>query len=130
MLLVSRGAQGAAAALAAPSTLALLTTTFTEGTERNRALSVFSAISGAGSAVGLIVGGMLTEWGSWRWVFFINIPVGIAIAALAPRYVAETARHPGGRRRPAPCSPSAGRCGSRSSAPEPATRERCSGRWR
>lgn len=97
LLLVSRGAQGAAAALAAPSTLALLTTTFTEGTERNRALSVFSAISGAGSAVGLIVGGMLTEWGSWRWVFFINIPVGLAIAALAPRYVAETARHPGGR---------------------------------
>jgi EmrB/QacA subfamily drug resistance transporter len=96
-LLIARGLQGAAAALAAPSTLALITTSFSEGAERNRALSVFSAISGAGSAIGLTVGGMLTDWGSWRWVFFINIPVGIAIALLAPRYIQETERHRGGR---------------------------------
>lgn len=97
MLLVSRGLQGASAALAAPSTLALIATTFREGAERNRALSVFSAISGAGSAIGLTVGGMLTDWGSWRWVFFVNIPVGVAIVLLAPRFIEETARHRGGR---------------------------------
>jgi EmrB/QacA subfamily drug resistance transporter len=96
-LLVARGFQGAAAALAAPSTLALIATSFREGAERNRALSVFSAISGAGSAVGLTVGGMLTDWGSWRWVFFVNIPVGAAIVLLAPRFIKETARHRGGR---------------------------------
>ncbi|WUH91300.1 MFS transporter [Streptomyces sp. NBC_00433] len=96
-LLIARGFQGAAAALAAPSTLALIATSFREGSERNRALSVFSAISGAGSAVGLTVGGMLTDWGSWRWVFFVNIPVGIAIVLLAPRFIKETERHRGGR---------------------------------
>lgn len=96
-LLIARGLQGAAAALAAPSTLALITTTFAEGTERVRALSVFSAVSGAGAAIGLTVGGMLTDWGSWRWVFFVNIPVGIAIVLLAPRSIKETERHPGGR---------------------------------
>jgi EmrB/QacA subfamily drug resistance transporter len=96
-LLVARGLQGAAAALAAPSTLALIATSFSEGMERNRALSVFSAISGAGSAIGLTVGGMLTDWGSWRWVFFVNVPVGIAIMLLAPRFIKETERHPGGR---------------------------------
>jgi EmrB/QacA subfamily drug resistance transporter len=97
LLLVARGLQGASAALAAPSTLALIATTFREGIERNRALSVFSAISGAGSAIGLTLGGMLTDWGSWRWVFFVNIPVGLAIVLLAPRYINETERHRGGR---------------------------------
>jgi EmrB/QacA subfamily drug resistance transporter len=96
-LLVARGFQGAAAALAAPSTLALIATSFSEGIERNRALSVFSAISGAGSAIGLTAGGILTDLGSWRWVFFVNVPVGIAIVLLAPRYIKETARHRGGR---------------------------------
>ncbi|WP_225850045.1 MFS transporter [Streptomyces sp. HPF1205] len=97
LLLVARGLQGASAALAAPSTLALIATTFGEGAERNRALSVFSAISGAGSAIGLTLGGMLTDWGSWRWVFFVNIPVGAAIVLLAPRFINETERHRGGR---------------------------------
>jgi EmrB/QacA subfamily drug resistance transporter len=96
-LLVARGLQGAAAALAAPSTLALIATSFREGADRNRALAVFSAISGAGSAVGLTLGGMLTDWGSWRWVFFVNIPVGVAIVLLAPRFITETERHRGGR---------------------------------
>ncbi|NUP42502.1 MAG: MFS transporter [Streptomyces sp.] len=96
-LLVARGVQGAAAALAAPSTLALIATTFREGPERTRALSVFSAIAGAGSAIGLTAGGMLTDWGSWRWVFFINIPIGAAIVAIAPRVITETERHRGGR---------------------------------
>ncbi len=96
-LLVARGVQGAAAALAAPSTLALIATSFAEGSERNRALSVFSAVSGAGSAIGLTVGGMLTDWGSWRWVFFVNVPVGLAVVLLAPRLIKETQRHRGGR---------------------------------
>ncbi|MFI0898923.1 MFS transporter [Streptomyces sp. NPDC020983] len=96
-LLVARGLQGAAAALAAPSTLALIATNFREGAERNRALSVFSAVAGAGSAVGLTLGGMLTDWGSWRWVFFVNIPIGAAVVLLGPRYITETARHRGGR---------------------------------
>jgi EmrB/QacA subfamily drug resistance transporter len=96
-LLIARGVQGAAGALAAPSTLALIATSFSEGAERNRALSVFSAVSGAGSAVGLTAGGMLTDWGSWRWVFFVNIPVGVAIVLLAPRFISETEKHRGGR---------------------------------
>lgn len=96
-LLVARTAQGVSAALAAPSTLALIATTFKEGAERLRALSVFSAVAGAGASIGLIVGGVLTDLGSWRWVFFINIPVGAAIALLATRYVTETERHRGGR---------------------------------
>ncbi|WP_232792490.1 MFS transporter [Actinacidiphila yeochonensis] len=96
-LLVARGVQGAAAALAAPGTLALIATSFAEGAERNRALAVFSAVSGAGSAIGLALGGMLTDWGSWRWVFFVNVPVGAAILLLAPRHITETRRQRGGR---------------------------------
>jgi MFS family permease len=96
-LLIARTAQGVSAALAAPSTLALITTTFADGPERHRALSVFSAVAGAGSAIGLIVGGALTDWGSWRWIFFVNVPIGISIAALAPRHVVETERHRGAR---------------------------------
>ncbi|MGW5353827.1 MFS transporter [Streptomyces sp. NPDC004031] len=96
-LLVARGLQGAAAALAAPSTLALIATTFREGPERIRALSVFSAVAGGATTIGLTLGGMLTSWGSWRWVFFINIPIGAAIVLLGPRCVPETARHRGGR---------------------------------
>jgi EmrB/QacA subfamily drug resistance transporter len=95
-LLVARTLQGAAAALAAPSTLALITTTFKEGPDRNRALSLYSAVAGAGSGIGLIVGGLLTDYGNWRWVFFINIPLGVAVALLVPRHVAETQRHSGG----------------------------------
>ncbi|WP_419997398.1 MFS transporter [Streptomyces boninensis] len=94
-LLVFRTLQGAAAALAAPSTLALITTTFAEGAERGRALSVFSSISGAGASIGLIVGGALTDWIDWRWVLFINVPIGLAIAAFAPRYITETPRRRG-----------------------------------
>ncbi|NGN68706.1 MFS transporter [Streptomyces sp. A7024] len=94
-LLIFRTLQGAAAALAAPSTLALIATTFAEGAERGRALSVFSSISGAGASIGLILGGALTDWIDWRWVLFINVPIGLAIAALAPRYVAETPRQRG-----------------------------------
>lgn len=93
-LLAARALQGAGAAFAAPSTLALLNTNF-EGAERTKALSIYSAVSGAGMAFGLIVGGLLTDWLSWRSVLFINVPIGLAILVLAPLYVRQPERHPG-----------------------------------
>ncbi|WP_405139327.1 MFS transporter [Sphaerisporangium sp. NBC_01403] len=94
-LLASRTLQGVGAAVAAPSVLALIATTFAEGQARARALSVYSAVAGAGATVGLIAGGLLTDTTSWRWVFFVNIPVGGAVLLLAPRFVRETERHQG-----------------------------------
>ncbi|TVT21057.1 MFS transporter [Amycolatopsis acidiphila] len=93
-LLVARIVQGLGAAAAGPSTLALLTTTFTEPKARLRALALFSAMSSAGFAVGLILGGLLTEWLSWRWVLFINVPFGIAAVVFATRHLWEPERHP------------------------------------
>ena len=94
-LLAARAVQGAAAAIAAPSTLALLTTSFPEGSERTRAIAAYAAVAGGGGSVGLVLGGMLTDWISWRWGLFINVPVGLALIWLAPRYLAETERRPG-----------------------------------
>jgi EmrB/QacA subfamily drug resistance transporter len=94
-LLAARAAQGAGAAIAAPSTLALLTTSFPEGHERTRAVALYSAVSGAGGSLGLVLGGMVTDWISWRWGLFLNVPVGIALIALAPRVLPETERRPG-----------------------------------
>jgi EmrB/QacA subfamily drug resistance transporter len=90
MLIVGRGFQGLGGALVSPAALAIITTTFTENAERTRALGVWSAIAASGSAVGLLLGGVLTSLVSWRWVFFVNIPVGIATVMLALRYVADT----------------------------------------
>ena len=73
-LLGARAVQGIGAAIAAPSTLALLTTTFREGRERTRAIAYYSAVAGGGGSVGLVLGGMLTDWISWRWGLFINVP--------------------------------------------------------
>jgi EmrB/QacA subfamily drug resistance transporter len=94
-LLVSRALQGVGGALAAPSSLALLTTMFPGGQERLRALALFTAVSVGGGAIGLISGGMLTEWASWRWVMFVNVPIGIVVYALGRRVLPETARHHG-----------------------------------
>ncbi|GAA4214874.1 MFS transporter [Actinocatenispora rupis] len=94
MLIAARTAQGVGAAMAAPSALALVVTTF-DGPARVRAIALYSAISGAGSSVGLIVGGMLTAWVSWRWVLFVNVPIGIALVLLAPLALAETPRATG-----------------------------------
>lgn len=91
-LLATRAVQGASAALTAPSTLALLTATFAEGPRRNRVLGIYSAISGAGLAIGLILGGLLTE-ASWRWVMFINVPIGAAVLLLGSRVLPEPERH-------------------------------------
>ena len=88
-LLVARAVQGVGAAMASPSTLSLISATFEEGPERNRALGIFTAVSAGGGSLGLVLGGALTSWVSWRWVLFINVPIGIAIIALAPRFVPE-----------------------------------------
>ncbi|MFD0684717.1 MFS transporter [Actinomadura fibrosa] len=93
-LLAARTAQGVAAAVAAPSAMSLIATSFA-GQARVRALSVYSAVSGAGGAIGMLAGGLLTEASSWRLVFFVNVPVGVALALLAPRVLAETDRRPG-----------------------------------
>ena len=94
-LLAARAAQGAGGAIASPTALALVTTTFQEGPERNRAFGVFAAVSAGGGAIGLLAGGMLTEWLDWRWVLFVNVPIGVFIAALTPLYILESPRHPG-----------------------------------
>jgi EmrB/QacA subfamily drug resistance transporter len=89
MMLAARAVQGLGGALAAPNALALITTTFPAGKERNRAMGVFAAMSGAGAAIGLILGGALTEI-DWRWNFFINLPIGIVVAFLAQRILTES----------------------------------------
>jgi EmrB/QacA subfamily drug resistance transporter len=94
VLLASRILQGVAAAAASPNALALITTTFPAGKERNRAMAVYAAMSGAGAAIGLILGGALTE-ASWRWTFFINTPIGLIVAVLAFRFLGESARQTG-----------------------------------
>src|SRR5919108_3440826 len=81
-LLAARAVQGAGGAMIAPTALALVTTTFAEGPARDRAMGVYAAMAGGGGAVGLLVGGLLTSYVSWRWVLFVNVPLGIA-AALA-----------------------------------------------
>src|ERR1700748_805838 len=90
MLLVARGIQGFGGALASPAALSLILTNFAEGSERNRALAVCGAIAGAGGSIGLLLGGVIVEVLSWRWVFFVNVPIGAAVLALAPRIVPES----------------------------------------
>jgi EmrB/QacA subfamily drug resistance transporter len=94
-LLAARVLQGVGGAIASPTSLALITTTFPEGPERNRAFGVFAAVSAGGGAIGLLAGGMLTEWLDWRWVFFVNLPIGLLIAVLTPLYISESERHTG-----------------------------------
>ena len=89
-LLIARGAQGLGGALVSPAALSIILTTFAEGSERNRALAVWGAIAGAGGAVGLLLGGAIVEVLSWRWVFFVNVPIGAAVLLLAPRILPES----------------------------------------
>ena len=90
MLIVSRALQGLGAALLSPAALSILTATFTEGAERNKALGVWGAVAGAGGAVGVLLGGILTEYLSWRWVLLVNVPIVAAAAVLAPRIIVES----------------------------------------
>ncbi|GAA0355108.1 MFS transporter [Microbispora corallina] len=92
MLLAGRAAQGVGAALMSPAALSVITTTFA-GEDRSRALGVWAAIGGAGSALGVILGGLLTSGPGWRWVFFINVPAGLAILALLPTLIPASRRH-------------------------------------
>ena len=94
-LLAARALQGVGGAIIAPTALSLITTTFPEGPPRNRAMGVYAAMSIGGAAVGLIAGGLLTTYLSWRWVLFVNVPIGVLVAVLAPRALAESGRRPG-----------------------------------
>ncbi|MFZ4191526.1 MFS transporter [Streptomyces pseudogriseolus] len=94
-LLAARALQGVGGAIASPTSLALISTTFREGPERNRAFGVFAAVSAGGGAIGLLAGGILVEWLNWRWVLFVNVPIGLLIALATPRYIKESERHPG-----------------------------------
>src|SRR6187455_3890955 len=89
-LIIARGAQGLGAALVSPAALSIVTTTFREGPERTKALGVWAAIAVGGGAVGLVLGGFLVETLSWPWIFFVNIPVGIAVFVAALRNVPES----------------------------------------
>jgi EmrB/QacA subfamily drug resistance transporter len=93
-LLTARAVQGVGGAIASPTSLALITTTFPEGPARTRAFGIYAAVSGGGGAIGLLAGGMLTQWLDWRWVFFVNLPIGLAVALLAPVYIDESPRRP------------------------------------
>lgn len=94
LLIGARVLQGVGAALAAPSALALITTTFPAGKSRNTAMGVYAAMGGVGATVGLLLGGTLTDLLDWRWVFFVNIPIGLAVLA-GTRTLVEARRHPG-----------------------------------
>jgi EmrB/QacA subfamily drug resistance transporter len=89
-LIIARAVQGLGAALLSPAALSLVTVLFAEGSERNKAMGVWGAVAGSGGAVGVLLGGMLTEWAGWEWVLFVNVPVGIAAALLAPRLLPES----------------------------------------
>jgi EmrB/QacA subfamily drug resistance transporter len=94
-MISARAIQGLGAAILAPSTLALLQTTFAEGPERTRAVSYYSAVAGVAASVGLVLGGVLADWISWRVGFFINLPIGIAMIIAARRYIVESERRAG-----------------------------------
>src|SRR5438132_4665241 len=89
-LLAARAIQGLGAAIVSPAALSIITTTFAEGAERNRALGIWGAVAGAGGAAGVLLGGVLTSGLSWRWVLFVNVPIGLFCAFLAPRVLPES----------------------------------------
>jgi EmrB/QacA subfamily drug resistance transporter len=90
VLIGARALQGLGAAIISPAALSIITTTFDEGAERNKALGIWGAIGGSGAAVGVLAGGILTKYLGWEWIFFVNVPVGAAALALAPRFVRES----------------------------------------
>ena len=87
--------QGVGGAIASPAVLALIIASFAEGRERARALSIYTAVAMGGGSLGLVLGGVITEWVSWRWVLFINVPIGILVALTAPLFLPESQRQPG-----------------------------------
>jgi EmrB/QacA subfamily drug resistance transporter len=95
-LIIARAVQGLGAAIVSPAALSIITNTFADGPERNRALGIWGAVAGAGGADGVLLGGILTSGLSWRWVLFVNVPIGIAAAAMAPRTLRESRREEAG----------------------------------
>ena len=91
-LIASRAVQGVGGAIAAPTALSLIGDTFPEGPSRTRAMGVYAAMSGAGGALGLLLGGILTDIASWRWVLFVNVPIGAVVAVTAPRALGSAQR--------------------------------------
>jgi EmrB/QacA subfamily drug resistance transporter len=96
-LIVARGLQGLGGAVVAPATLSILTRTFTEGIERNRALAAWGAMGAAGGAAGALIGGILTDALGWQWILFINVPIGLVAVLAARRFIAESAPAAGER---------------------------------
>jgi EmrB/QacA subfamily drug resistance transporter len=90
VLIASRAVQGLGAAIISPAALSIITTTFEEGPERNKALGIWGAIGGSGAAVGVLAGGLLTKYLGWEWIFFVNLPVGALAFVIAPRFVRES----------------------------------------
>jgi len=90
VLIASRAVQGLGAAIVSPAALSIVTTLFREGAERNKALGIWGAVGGSGAAVGVLMGGILTKYLGWEWIFFVNVPVGIAVLALTVALVAES----------------------------------------
>ncbi|MDQ3237195.1 MAG: MFS transporter, partial [Actinomycetota bacterium] len=88
-MLISRGAQGLAAATVSPAALTLLTRSFSEGSERNRALGVWGAVASGGAVAGQLLGGLITHLLDWRWIFFINVPIGVGVIAQGSRLLAR-----------------------------------------
>jgi EmrB/QacA subfamily drug resistance transporter len=93
-LIVARAVQGLGAAVISPAVLSIITTTFTEGAERNKALGVWGGVGGSGAAAGVLFGGLLTKYLGWEWIFFVNVPVGVLVVALTPRLVQRSRREP------------------------------------
>jgi len=92
MLIASRAVQGFGGAIISPAALSIVMTSFEEGADRNKALGVWGALGGSGAAVGVLLGGILTDYLSWRWIFFVNVPVGALVLLLTPRIVPESRR--------------------------------------
>src|SRR5215213_11868520 len=89
-LIAARAVQGLGAAILSPAALSIVATTFADGAERNKALGIWGAVAGSGGAAGVLLGGVLTEYLGWEWVLWVNVPIGIAAAAVAPRLIAES----------------------------------------
>jgi EmrB/QacA subfamily drug resistance transporter len=92
MLIIARGVQGLGAAIVSPAALSIISTTFTEGSERNKALGAWGAVGGSGAAAGVLFGGILTKTLGWEWIFWVNVPVGLLVLVLTPIYVRESKR--------------------------------------
>jgi EmrB/QacA subfamily drug resistance transporter len=90
MLIATRVLQGAAGAILSPSVFSIVSVTFEEGSERNKALGILGAIAGSGAAIGVLLGGVLTEYAGWEWIFFVNVPIGLAALLVVPRVVRES----------------------------------------